>query len=143
MKESVFLKRLDNGTFVEDTPQSAKILRRFKSGEVVRLDAPAKPRNYQFLKKYWKFCAVILEHSNYETKEQIDHILKIRLGLFEVYVMPWGETWKEPGSIAFANMTEDDFDTFYNNAVAVAISDFLPGWSRENFEQAMKDVEGF
>lgn len=123
---------------------SIEAFARLKEGVQYRADVKL-PRNYEHLKKYFAMLNVVLHYTDkFDNVEQILHILKIRLGHFDAIIEPaTGKTFLHPKSISFAKMSQPEFDKFYKESLDAIFKYFLPGWTGDQFEEALEQVKGF
>lgn len=130
------------GKLVPSLPQDEEKLARVKAGQIIQVSFK-KPRNAAHHRKFFALIRTIVEHTDFDNEEQVLHLFKIKLGHFEHVIEPTsGKTFLMPKSISFAQMDQGQFDKFYKEAVTVALT-LLPGWTKENLDEALKEVEQF
>lgn len=105
-------------------------LRRRKIGEVVAMSSD-QVRNAARSALYWTLCGIVAEnHPELKTKDEVSDALQVLCGLATVtaFDTSGGRIWmRRPRSLAFANMGEDEFQTYFNNALGAIGSELLPG----------------
>ena len=82
-------------------------------------------RNLKFHKKF--FALINMVFQNQEIYQNIDHLRKdltIAAGFYDSRANLDGEEIKEPKSISFANMDNDQFSEFYNAVIDVIVQYF-------------------
>lgn len=82
-------------------------------------------RNAKFHRKFFALLNMVFQ--NQEIYQNIDHLRKdltIAAGFYEVRSNLDGEEIKEPKSISFANMDNDQFSEFYNAVIDVIVQYF-------------------
>lgn len=83
-----------------------------------------KARNYQFHKKFFALCKIGCENSQ-NVDMPLDAYRKyatIKAGYFKTYVTPKGN-FIEADSIAFENMSQEDFEQVYSAVLGFIIND--------------------
>ncbi len=106
-------------------------LERRRDGSAVILE-PVQVRNVERNALYWCLCQLVVENQDQlKDKVAVDLALKLRAGHSELvqYRLPDGE-WvlvQIPGSIAFANMKEYEFEAYLTRALEVIATELLPG----------------
>jgi len=82
----------------------------------------AKPRNYKFLKKYWKLVDFTLFHLpetiDIKSKEVLHQYIKIKTDCVDVFQIK-GEIVRFPSSVSFDKMNEEQFSDYYSRALDV------------------------
>lgn len=94
--------------------------KKLKIGEVYFCEIK-KPRNYEFLKKFFALVKLGCENSPLDmTEKPYRAYVTMKAGYVDVYETPTGKM-ALPKSISFANMDEDEFQKLYL-AVLMVIS---------------------
>jgi hypothetical protein len=76
------------------------------------------PRNLLTFKKYWALCKIVAAGSNkMQTPEDADKFLKFKAGHVDYVYTGKGEIVLSVKSIAFENMTGEEWDIYYNSIV--------------------------
>lgn len=112
--------------------------RRLKVGDTV-LCKIAKPRNYEFHKKFFALVRLTFEnlperlHSmlNIRNEEDMLTCLKLDLGLATI-VYHGGRQIVRPGSISFSAMDNTEFERFYQRCVDIILHTYLRGTERQD-----------
>jgi len=76
---------------------------------------------------FWAILAHVAEASSFERAERLLVALKIRLGRYDLMTMPNGKIVPVPDSISFAEMPQDAFQKFFDDALRVICAEVLPG----------------
>lgn len=106
-------------------------LERRREGSAVILD-PIQVRNADRNALYWCLCQLVVDNqSQLKDKAQVDLTLKLRAGHTNIVQirLPDGEMVlvQSPGSIAFANMAEHEFEAYLARALEIIATELLPG----------------
>ena len=120
------LMRKDFGGLKPDSESAYKVLGKIGSGAVVTVDVK-DPRRTS-VKQHRLFFALLNRafdnQEYYPTLDMFRYALTIRLGYFEKFKFIDGEVIPVPKSLAFANMTHEEFSKFMDEA-AEAIEEML------------------
>jgi hypothetical protein len=129
-----------NGTpaLVPSDDETTEWLKRIKSGSVVAMD-PNQIRNADRSALFWVLAGIVAEnHEELTDKDAVASFLKTRTGYVRVFTVTLPAdpetsapettvTIRDPKSIAFANMPEDEFVRFFDQALRVITSELMPG----------------
>lgn len=114
---------------VPNDTDAAEWMSRLKASQAVALD-PVQVRNAERSALYWVVCGIVAQnHAELTSKEAVNDALLILAGRMDVYAIetPGGLFWmRKPHSIAFANMGEDDFTTYMDDAFNIIGTTLLP-----------------
>ncbi len=103
---------------VSDTDANA--IKKIEEGEIVILNY-VRPRNYKLLKKYMALIQLMWENDSLAlTKVRYRKEMEIAAGYFETYIGFDGSIRKDPRSIAFKNMEEDEFKVLFTDMLTIA-----------------------
>ena len=93
-------------------------LSKLKADSWIEIELKSK-RNPKFHRKYWAFCNKVAEYNQHEglTPEQVSTALKYKSGHFDLVPQGNGIYEKKEKSISFANMEQQEFEVYYENAV--------------------------
>jgi hypothetical protein len=136
------------GATAKDQEAWAKFRRRLetmKPGTWLRFESTS-PRNGPHHRKLMALLQLIAENSEvYTTVERALVAVKLIVGHFEPCIDPeTGEVIKVPKSIAFDSMDQDEFDSFYSDAIDGVLQHVLPKFDRATAERLMEMiVEGW
>ena len=124
-----------------DDDEAAKIVQSMGDGVICEVEVK-RPRSIVLLRKYWRLCEYVAEACpGVETKENVDHILKLQTG--NVHIFKVGETLHQrPGSISFAQMDADEFDLYYRRCVKVILELFLPNMTEKSIVEELERMMG-
>ena len=134
----VALIKTPQGAFIPATEDEAEKMRRFRVGEVVRVDA-AQMRNGRFFRKWWALakvafdawveCAPRVEFQG-ETVlpdfEVFRRNLTVLAGFYRPVFNVKGELRMEPESLKWSKMDETRFDQLYNATINAVLEKILP-----------------
>ena len=112
-------------------------------GELMRATI-RQPRNLQLHRKFMALWHYVFEHQErYRTFEDLLCEVKIRLGHYREHIGIDGVIHFVPKSIAFDDCDDLTFRSLYERSVDLAISDFLPLFSREDIEEGEREILRF
>ena len=97
----------------------AELLKKIKAGDEIECEIK-KPRNLQFLKKFFALMNLVL--SNQELYNNVDDLRKdltIAAGFYTSRFNFNGDEVIEADSISFAKMNQETFDTYYQRILDV------------------------
>lgn len=106
----------------------------------------SRPRNLQFLKKYWVLVSKVWENlpeeskARYPSTDDLDGAIKIAVGLRTRIQLPNGDVGFIPGSIAFHNMDEFEFSEFYNRVIDLIAEYIIPNINKDLLRE---EIEAF
>ena len=156
LTDAFFLKI--NGALYPASDHDRELLDKIKSGEPCRLTFK-RVRNYEFLKKYmallnlafdyWEPSQSHVADLDYTCEitekcfERFRKDIAILSGYYEQSVRLNGEIRTEAKSIAFGNMTEDEFEKLYSASIAVIIKYVLKNYTGEQLRSVVEQVEEF
>ena len=116
----IYLKRTFNG-FTPLYGSDHQLMNKIKVGDEVKADIK-KPRNYKFHKMF--FALLNIAFQNQDCTQHFDAFRRwmiVQAGRYELIRLPDGTTEKEPLSISFAKMDQEEFDRLYKDMVQVVI----------------------
>ena len=94
-----------------------------KQGKTLRCKV-TEPRNFAHRAKFFVMVDIMVDNSTY-SKKQIVNLIKLGIGHVDLCETPSGiERW--PASISFEEMTDIEFNDFYNRAVNWVLSTLIP-----------------
>jgi hypothetical protein len=134
----IYLRRVQQG-FIPDTAEDWEKAKRYKLGAVVKAEV-TNPRNLAFFRKWWALVTVgfdlweeLCPRLQYKGQDVAPNIERFRKDLIILcgYSTPTlnikGELRMEADSIAFGNMSEEDFDGLYQKTIDVLLHKVLRG----------------
>lgn len=125
-----FIGRLHDGKLHPLDDHDAVEMGRLKTGVDLQIEAK-QPRNLQFLKKFWAFASLAFENQrfgHFKTVEDVKECLAKATGHSHEYYDPITKRIEvRADSIAFGNMAEEDFETFYKDIVEIVNKRIAPG----------------
>ena len=112
------LMRKDFGGLKPDSESAYKVLGKIGSGEIVTVDVKDhKRRSVQQHRLFFALLNRAFDNQEYyPTLEMFRYALTVRLGYFEKFKFLDGEVIPIPKSLAFANMTHEEFSNFMDKA---------------------------
>ena len=127
------------GVTAEDQAAWLKFRRRLdtmKPGSMLRAEF-ASMRNVDHHRKLFALINLVTENSEiYDTTAKALVGIKLATGYFDLVADPTtGEITKIPGSIAFENMPQEDFEVFYQRAIDGILHHILPHIERSQAER--------
>lgn len=148
----ILLQRVPDG-FVPADDDAFEKCKRFKTGSLVELEV-TEVRNYQFHKKFFALLKVgfdaweptVEEHRGMPVQKNFDRFRKdvtIAAGFYEQVVNIRGDVRAEAKSIAFGNMSEEEFGKLYNSVVDVLLQRVLKHYKREDLDHVVKQIMDF
>lgn len=136
------------GSTPDDQEAWAKFRRKLETmqpGAYMRFEW-STPRNGAHHRKLFALLQLIAENSEtYNTAEKALVGVKLAAGLFDLMVNPvTGEIVPVPQSISFESMGQEEFETFYSNAVDAVLQHILPQLDRGTADRLLDMiVEGW
>jgi hypothetical protein len=134
------------GALVPDTDDDADKLRRWKDGEVAKVQI-TKPRNYHFLKKFMALIGIGFDAfsptAGVKNKDQFRSDVTILAGYYEQHVRLDGSIRTVAKSISFAKMEEDEFEKLYSSVIDVMLQRVLTKYSRDDLDDVVNKILGF
>ncbi len=129
--------------FYPSDKHSFEIAERYKHGDIVRAELK-RPRHPGHHRKYFAMLGLVHEASNvsdlYPTVQHLHDAIKGALGYWTEIRLPDGKVFKKVDSIAFESMAQDDFEQFYNRAVALICEQIVPNMDRADLEREVLEM---
>jgi hypothetical protein len=120
-----YLKRTLSG-FAPDEAESQAALKRIPVGTTVRCEI-TRPRSVPQLRYYWQLCALVsINHQELQTREQVDQALRLLTGHVDL-VRIGDKTLQLPRRIAFAQLSQDEWQAYLMRAKDAVLQHLLPG----------------
>ena len=148
LMDAFFIKM--NGALHPASDSDREILKKFKTGETVRVKV-TRVRNYQFHRKWWALVSFAFDYWNPEEEnmvgeknlERFRKDIIILSGFHDSYIRLDGSTRIEPKSISFASMSEDEFEDLYGKSIDVIVKYVLKHYTGDMLRSVMEQVEDF
>lgn len=149
----LYLKAI-NGHLIADNEESASFLFQMKQGSVLRADVK-RPRNYQFMKKYFALLDYAYDswepeipekykgHDIEKNKEVFRKNIQIMAGYGYPIITVKNEVRYESKSISFGSMQEEEFEKLYSSVINVVLKHILTNYTRDDLERVVEDVLRF
>ena len=104
---------------------------------------PSRPRNPKQHRKMWGLINFVMDSTErFSNSKHFLVWLKLQVGHYDEFVMDGGELRMEPKSIAFASMSQDEFQPFYNEALEAIRRELFPTMSDHDIDAALSFYEG-
>lgn len=118
------IMRRSLGTLRPDSDAAEKALKSIDEGARVIVEIKRSPRNVGRHKLYWKLLSVAADNladrvEGHLDAELLHEILKQRLGLGMWAQLPSGDRFFNSDSTAFYNMSEPDFNAYFQRVNAI------------------------
>lgn len=84
--------------------------------------------------RFWAILDIVAKATHWETPDRLLVALKIRLGRYDVCMLPNGKKVPVPQSISFAAMGQSEFERFYQDAMNVLQVEVCPGLDIDQIE---------
>ena len=144
---------LANGMLIPANDETREFIRKKKLGTGISGEFK-QIRNYAFLKKYMALMNIaydafepeIAEYKGQVVEKNFDrfrHDMTILAGYFTYTTDINGEVKAEAKSIAFGNMTEEEFGALYSKTLDVILRKVLTNYSKDDLENVVDQVIGF
>lgn len=130
-------KRLD-GSLAPACETSERIARKLGVGEAIEIDIKTRnTRSVAWHKKYWALCTLIFNNCEHikvgaelievKSPDHVHMLLKLKAGLFDAVIkLPDGSKAYVVKSIAFDEMTADEWAAYWQKIIDVVHRDILP-----------------
>ncbi len=139
-EKPILLKRTLSGLSPKDK-SGQEALDAIPVGSVVRVRI-SKPRIHKHAAKFWVLCSVIADAIGPTvTSDMVASVIKLRTGHTEVVRTAHGIV-EYPASIAFHRMDQDSFNAFFERALVVVQTQFLPGVTKAEIKAQIEDLIG-
>ena len=100
--------------------ENIRRLKGIEEGEIVKAEY-TKKRNIKFHKKYFALIKMMWENDSLDlTIERYRKEIEMAAGYFESYIGIEGKIVKEPRSISFNKMQEDEFEVLFQDILQIA-----------------------
>jgi hypothetical protein len=128
----MYLRRTLQG-FAPDDDDARESCKRIPVNTVVRCDI-TRPRSLPQLRYYWAMCALVaMNHAQLETREMVDQALRILTGHVDLVTIG-NQTVKIPRRLAFAKLSQDEWQAYLMRAKDAVVRELLPGVELREFE---------
>ena len=157
-----YLIRTEVG-FIPADEAAREAIKHVKLGDTAKVKL-TKARNYLFFKKWWALVNFAYEHweepepeyspkmaaliksSGILPKKNLDRFRKdiiILTGHYDRFFRVNGAVQVEPKSIAFGNMSEDEFVDLYNKTIQVVLDHILVNYDEDTLRGVLDQVMDF
>jgi len=127
------------GVLVPSLPVDEEKLSRWKFGDILACEV-RKPRNAKFHRKFYALMNVVFDNQDkYDKFKDFIREIKLKTGVYDEHITTKGEIVYIPGSIAFHNMDDMEFEKFYSDAIDVVLKHFIPT-TREDTDKMVQEV---
>jgi hypothetical protein len=154
MTEAYFLK-LPNRCLIPATEQDEELLSRIKTGEPVKLKF-SRPRNYQFHKKFFALMNLAFDYweppehgkgsaiaEKMPIEKNFDRFRKDIIILAGFYTASYrlnGDVRYEAKSIAFGNMSEDEFEKLFSAVIDVILKNVMHNYTDASLRETVENM---
>lgn len=139
--------------FVPADDESVEAMKKFKAGDYYQLDLK-EMRNAKFHRKFFAMMRVgfdhwdppLTEHNGHPVQKNFKRFWKdvvIAAGYYDLVVNFRGEPRADANSIAFGNMSEEDFEGVYNKCADVLLQGILKNYTKPDLEEVVKRMLDF
>lgn len=138
MTQAIFQRQL-NALRPTDA-MSEEMLSKIKPKEYVRVEIK-RMRNPRQHRLFWALMGLLATYA--ETKcsaEDISDWIKISVGHSHVAHYPDGTTVVKPSSIAFGNMSQEKWETFFSKVVDFACTKILHGTTNQALKAELEEM---
>lgn len=146
-----YVVKTPQGALMPADEDTAAYLAKFGQGEVVRAELK-RERNYRFFRKWWALVSFAydlwvergIQAREYKglpvapSKDRFRKDVVVLAGYYEPVYGYDGSVRLEPKSIAFANMSEDEFRALFDATIDVILQKVIPQAGLT--EQALRDA---
>ena len=155
--EAFFIKT-PNNLLMPATFHDQELLKKIKIGQPVKLKY-TQVRNYEFHKKFFALMNLAFDYweppeggmgsawkDKIDIEKNFDRFRKdiiIRAGYFNATYRLNGDIRFEAKSIAFGNMSEDEFEELYTKTIDVIVKHVLNNYTDEMLRSVLEQVEAF
>jgi hypothetical protein len=132
-KNEIFMVKGLSGKFTPAHDSDLELAKQLKAGEVYKFTF-TKPRNYEFLKKFFALIKLVFENQDHYTNiDDLRHDLTVEAGYKVEKVNRFtGEVRYTAQSISFASMDEIEFGKLYGQMLDTVIRVY--GWEGTDLE---------
>lgn len=134
------LIKLPGGAFAPANDVEAERLERLKSGCTFEVDIK-QSRNQKFHGKVFAFFTFCFEYyfnesvnGNFEKFEWMRKRLTVAAGFYIEFETPKG-TFKEPKSLSFATMEQEEFEACYKSLIQTAMNSIFKGCDNSMYDR--------
>lgn len=135
----VMVRRTVSGLAPADE-QAENELRRLPLGKLVQIELKAarNPRQHRLC---FMLLKVMVEHGEFPSTDAALVALKLATGLVDyVKIDRDGTTAIVPKSISYASMPQNEFDAWFDSAIQVIVTKWLPGMTEETLRKELEDM---
>lgn len=131
MRSSTALLRRVGGMFHPADSHAAEILRKIPQRGTVAVRVLRK-RNPEQLALYWRVLDKVVESTGkWRTPEELHLALKVATGRVDIVRLLDGRLIKVPDSVAFDQMSQDEFQAYMDAATRILCDEVLGGLELE------------
>ena len=149
---TLYLRKLYD-TLAPVDSDAAEAMEKIKMNSIVKCEI-TKPRNIQFLRKYFALLNHAYDHFEPEGKEYRGQPVQknrevfrkeitILSGFYEAVYKIDGTFKLVAKSISFANMTEDEFSNLYSKTISVILEKVLTSYAEDDLNAVVDQILSF
>lgn len=134
----MIFRRIHNGLIPIDDDALAFLNALAYGADVVMKCLLKRQRSVRQHRLFFAMLKRVFENQDYyPTLDALRHELLIKLGRIDSYEAKDGTLRIIPKSIAFGNMTQEDFQSLMNDTIDFLCKDVVPHWPRTEFDEFM------
>jgi hypothetical protein len=120
----IALTKQMNNSFIASYDSDYDKVKKLKQGEVYFFEVKQE-RNIKFHIKFFALIKMIFENQeHYDNSDILRGDLIVSAGYYDEHTTVWGEVRKEPKSISFASMDEEEFGKLYSAVLDEIVKHF-------------------
>ena len=136
--QTLFTKRLGALRPADDAAMEA--LEKIKAGETVRVEFK-RVRNPKQHRMYWALMGLLATYADTKcSPEDVSDWVKVAVGHSYTANYLDGTSQVKPSSIAFGNLSQDRWDTFFDKVIDFAVTKIMPGTHHEDLRAELNDM---
>lgn len=147
------LIKIPGGYLRPSTKQDQELLEKYKNGSILIVDIKQQ-RNAKLHRKFMLMLHVAFdafepevdEYNGLPVVKNFERFRKdviIAAGHYDLVTNIKGEVRAEAKSIAFNEMSEEDFNVLYNQVLNILLHKVLRNYNRDDIDRVVKELEGF
>ena len=132
---------------LEPTDDAGRVvLSRIEEGSLVNVTV-TRPRNLAWHRRYWAALQLVFENQSYfKTVDLLHAAVKVGMDYADLVMVRdthgvLRETYV-PKSESFSKMTQDEFETFWNDFCDFVCARIIPGMNKEDFVRELEELIG-
>jgi hypothetical protein len=119
-----------------------KFLESLPQGKTLRARDITQPRSRPRLRLYWALLHLVSENLTDVPSEALHSWLKVRLGLVVAIPLRSGKIDYVPGSIAFSELSEEEFAPYLDRVIDLLCNEIIPGLGKQDLLDMAREMTG-